>query len=111
MKFEESIYTFLKALKNYDYEISVLDQIWELIFPDNKSRWNHLRVTKYKKVYYLFHIDGKSCSLEVIPGKSINVMNSFGFSSYEDGSDYPERVWGPMIKTAITWLKKSAKTG
>ncbi|MGD9159742.1 MAG: hypothetical protein PVG39_15110 [Desulfobacteraceae bacterium] len=109
MKFEESIYTFLKILKNYDYEISVLDQIWELIFPDNKSRWSHLRVTRYKKVYYLYHIDGKSCSLEVIPGKSVNVMNSFGFSSYEDGRDDPEGVWGPMVKSALTWLKKISK--
>lgn len=53
MKFKESIYTFLKALKNYDYEISVLDQIWELIFPDNKSKWSHIKVIKG---YYLYHV-------------------------------------------------------
>ena len=106
MKYEDAIYSLIKMLKDYDYDISGLDRIWEIIFPDNKSQWNHLKVIQYKKVYYIYHIDGKSCSLEVEPGKSVQVMNSFGFSSFKDGSDDPERVWGPMVTSALNCIKQ-----
>jgi hypothetical protein len=109
MQFEDTLYTFIGNLKGFDYDMSGLDQSWELIFANNKTQWNHLKVTKYKKTYYIYHIDGKTCSLGVEPRKNVQVMKSFGASSYEDGSDDPVRVWGPMLASALTWLEKVKK--
>jgi hypothetical protein len=109
MKFEDAIYNFVKILKDYDYNISGTDSIWDLIFPDNKSQWYHLKIVKYNKISYIYHIDGNSCPLEVSPGKGVQVTNSFGGSSYKDGSDDPSRVWSTIVTSALAWLKKVKK--
>lgn len=85
MKFEDTVYAFLKELGHFDYDVSGVDLVWDLIFPDSKGKWKHVYVTKYRKTSYISHIDGNSCSLEVVPKKSVQAMVSFGFSSYEDG--------------------------
>lgn len=105
MKFEDTINIFLKSLRGFNYDISGLDLNWDLIFPDDKDHWNHIRIIKYEKTHYVHHIDGKTCSLEVGQGKSVQAMKSFGISSYEDGSDDPALVWGPMLESALAWLK------
>ena len=109
MKFEDIVYTFLKELAQFEYDVSYSDTIWDLIFPDNKDKWSHLRITKYKNTFYMFHIDGNNCDLEIIPQKSVNRMKSFGFSSYEAGINDPGSVWTPMLSSARAWLKKVKK--
>ena len=109
MKFEDSVYAFLKELRHFDYDVSGVDLVWDLIFPDSKGKWNHVYVTKYRQTSYISHIDGNSCSLEVEPKKSVQAMVSFGFSSYEDGCDDPASVWEPMIASARAWLKTVRK--
>ncbi len=59
MKFENTVYTFLKELGQFDYKMSYADLIWDLIFPDSKAKWNHVRVTKYRRTFFISHIDGK----------------------------------------------------
>ena len=97
MKFEDTVYAFLKELSHFDYHLSCADFIWEPIFPDGNGRWNHVHVTKYKRIFYINHIDGNNCGLEVVPKKSVKAMDSFGFSSHEDGKDNLAGVWGPLI--------------
>ncbi len=109
MKFEDTVYALLKELGHFDYDVSGVDLVWGMIFPDIKGNWNHVNVTKYKQAFYISHIDGHSCSLEVVPKKSVQAMASFSFSSFEDGSDDPARAWGPMIASARRWLKTVKK--
>ncbi len=109
MKFEDTVYAFLKELGHFDCHLSCADFIWEPIFPDGKDRWNHVHVTKYKQTFYISHIDGNNCGLEVVLNKSVQAMDSFGFSSYADGSDDLASVWGPLIASARTWLKTIRK--
>jgi hypothetical protein len=109
MKFEDAVHAFLKELDHFDYDLSCVDLVWDLIFPDSKGKWYHVHVTKNRHTFYISHIDGNSCTLEAVPKKSVQVMGSLGFSSYEDGSDDPTGMWGPMIASARSWLKTVKK--
>ncbi|MGA1826220.1 MAG: hypothetical protein ACMUIP_16310 [bacterium] len=105
MRFEDAVHTFLKELEDFDCDLSCLDLIWDVIFPDNKSKWYHVHVTKYRQTFYINHIDGDSCALEVGPKKNIKVMESYGSVSYKNGSDDLSKVWGPIISSARKQLK------
>ena len=95
MEFEKTVYAFIKDLENFGYDLSCIDRIWNLIFPDGRGRWGHVHVTRYKETFYISHIDGNSCSLEVLPKKSVKVMDSFSLSGWEDGRDVtsPAAPW------------------
>jgi hypothetical protein len=105
MNFQENIFDFVKELSNFNYELSCVDKIWNLIFPDQKSKWHHLHVTKYKQTYYLNHIDGNGGGLEVIPGKTVQPVKDFGFSSWDVNYHDSPVIWEPLIKSAQAWLK------
>ncbi|MCP4753348.1 MAG: hypothetical protein GY866_20855 [Proteobacteria bacterium] len=109
MKFEDTLYAFLKELQRFDYGLSSIDHVWNLIFPDGQDKWHHVHVNKYRQVFYISHIDGNSCGLEATPKKSVQVMDSFGFSSYDDGRHDPASVWEPLIASARKWMKTVAK--
>ena len=109
MKFDNTVYTFLKELCSFHYKISRVDLIWDLIFPDSKGKWNHVTITKYMQTFYINHMNGHSCSLEVVPKEKVSVMKSFSVSSYEDSSENPARVWGHLIQSAFTWLNTVKK--
>lgn len=109
MNFENNVYSFLKELKQFDYEISYTDHIWNIIFPDKKKKWHYLRCVKYKETYYISHIDGEKCCLEIILDKSIAAAESFGSSVYYDGRDDLPKAWGDLITAARIWLKRVNK--
>ncbi len=109
MKFESNLYNFLRELQYFEYRIECLDKIWEIIFPNQKDKYSHIRVTKYREVYYLIHIDGKNCTLEVTPRKSVGVMESFSRTSYDDGRHDPAAVWNEVIINASKWLQRVKK--
>jgi hypothetical protein len=58
MKSAGQVYPFLKELEHFEYALSCGDHIWHLYFPDPQGRWNHLQITKYRKTFYLIHMDG-----------------------------------------------------
>lgn len=53
MECADQVYAFLKELERFEYDLSCLDRIWNLYFPDRSGRWNHLQVTKYKNTFFL----------------------------------------------------------
>ena len=93
INFEENVYTLLKDLKQFKYQIEGVDRIWDILFFDQKNKYHHIRVTKYYEVFYLAHLDGNLCTLEIKQNKGVQVAPSFGFSSYDDGSHDPAKVW------------------
>jgi len=105
MEFKEKVLALLKELKHFNYTISSTDLIWDLIFPDSKGKWNHVRVTKYQKDYYVHHIDGNNCALEIRLNKQVEAIKQLGFSFHEDGSHDPASVWMTVITSALAWLK------
>jgi len=109
MKFEQSVYTFLKELEQFDYTLSSIDHVWNIVFLDEKGTWKHIHINKYRETFYISHIDGNTCALEVSPKKSVKAAESFGFSSYDDGRYDPAGVWEPMIEAARRWLKTVEK--
>ena len=109
MDFNKAVYTFLGELNIFDYDLSHTDLMWNLIFPDKEDKWNKVRITKYRDTYYIYHIDGNNCALEVVLKEFVKPMEGFGFSGREEGYYDPASVWEPLIKTMNIWLKKVEK--
>ena len=105
MKFDNALDAFLKELGRFEYHLSGSDFVWNLLFPDGADRWNHVAVTRYRQTFYISHIDGRSVGLEVVPGKSVRAMASFGFLHSEEGRGDLPRVWGPLVASARAWLR------
>jgi hypothetical protein len=84
-----------------------LDHVWNILFPDQREKWNHLHINKYKDTFFLTHVDGEGGGLEVEPYKGLRVMAPMGASSpYSLENDYQlARVWEPLITSVRQWLK------
>jgi hypothetical protein len=106
MEFTSLLFDFLKELSKFSYELSALDRVWNIIFPDQEKKWHHLHINKYGQTFYITHINGDSDGLEVEPKKNIRVMNPFGSSSYPIESHVQlAAIWRPLITSANKWLK------
>ncbi|MCD4762451.1 MAG: hypothetical protein K8R28_00345, partial [Desulfobacterales bacterium] len=94
----------------FSYELSALDRVWNILFPDKGKKWNHLHVNKYKHTFYITHVDGGGGSLEVEPKKCVRVMDFMGASSYSvENHGQLATVWEPLIESARKWLKAARK--
>ena len=105
MELTASTVAFVKELGDFSYELSVLDHVWNILFPDKEKKWNYLHVNKYKHTFYITHVGGGS-GLEVDPKKGVRAMDAMGASSccVENHSQLaPE--WDPLITSARKWLK------
>ena len=105
MDFESNVYALISELRQFDYRIESIDHIWDIIFPVQKDKYHRISVTKYHEVFYIGHIDGNLCTLEVTPEKSVQVAPSFGSSLYDDGRYDPAAVWNDLITSARRWFK------
>jgi hypothetical protein len=85
------------------------DHIWRLIFPDANGKWYKIYVVNYHETYYITHIDGNSCPIELNPEGKIKESETFGSSSFDAGRGEPERVWNGIIVSARTWMGLAAK--
>lgn len=104
MEFQENIYIFIEELRQYEHRIEGIDFVWDILFPDQKDKYHYLRVTKFHEVFYLAHIDGNLCSLEINQNKSVQAAPSLGWSSSDDGSHDPAKNWGSLITAVRKWL-------
>lgn len=105
MKLTSSAFALVKELSHFSHELSVLDHVWNILFPGKGKKWHHLHVNKYEETFYITHVDGDG-GLEVTPGKSVRSMGTFGasFHSFEDDAQLA-RIWGPLIEAARKWMK------
>lgn len=105
MTFETNVYAFIKELRGFEYRLSSVDHVWDFIFLDKKEKFHHVIINKYRETYYLSHIDGDVCGLEILPGKEVKAQESFGRSSWrDDGRHDLSRAWNDLITAARKWL-------
>jgi hypothetical protein len=109
MTFKQTIQSFLKELKRFDYDVVSADFIWKLIFPDANGKWYKIHVVNYHETYYFTHIDGNSCPIELNPEGKIKESETFGSSSFDTGRGDLQSVWNKIIVAAHTWMGLAAK--
>ncbi|MBI4768724.1 MAG: hypothetical protein HY787_29740 [Deltaproteobacteria bacterium] len=106
MDLTSSTFVFLKELGEFSYELSVLDCVWDILFPDQREKWNLLHINKYKDTFYITHVDGDSGGLEVEPDKGLRAMTDMRASSSfrMPNDDQLSATWEPLITSARKWL-------
>jgi hypothetical protein len=101
-----STFAFVKELGDFSYELSALDRVWNILFPDKGKKWHHLHVNKCKHTFYITHIDGGGGGLEVEAKKGVRPIESLGASSYwDENHGQLAMAWEPLITSACRWLK------
>jgi hypothetical protein len=106
MKIDKIITAFITELGSFAYDLSSLDHVWNILFPDDQGRWHRLHINKYKRTYYITHIDGDCGSLEFEHGKSVRVSDLMwrGNRDWKENSQQPMPAWDSMITAACKWL-------
>jgi hypothetical protein len=106
MNLTGSIFDFVKELDAFCYSLSVLDHVWNVLFPDDRKKWHHLHINKYKDTFYITYVTNDGVNLEVKPKKSVRAMGHLGASYFpiENHARLAE-VWQPAISSARKWLK------
>jgi len=106
MELTAAIFALVKELGDFSYELSALDRVWNILFPDKGEKWHHLHVNKYKHTFYITHVDGRGGSLVVEQKKGVQAMDSMGTPSYSiENHGQLATVWETLIKSARKWLK------
>ena len=109
-KLTTSIFALVKKLDNFSYELSVVDRVWNILFPVKEKQWHHLHINKYKQVFYITHVNGDGGSIEVEQKKDVQILNSTGAkSSSIENHDQLTAIWAILIESAHKWLKAVTK--
>ena len=110
MELTASIFALVKELDDFYYELSALDRVWNILFPDKEKKWYHLHVNKYKDTFYIAHVDGDGGSIEVEQKKGVRAIDSMGAPSYPvETHGQLATVWETLIESACKWLKVTRK--
>ena len=96
MKFEDQVCQFIQEITCFDYRIESIDHLWDLIFPDQKGKWHHLKIVKYREVYFIYLLDGDLPFLEINPKGQENHFENV-------------TAWNPLLISACIWLKSVKK--
>lgn len=106
MELTDSIFNFVHELHEFCYELSIMDRVWHVLFPQQGKKWHHLSVTKYQQTFYITHTSGNCGALEVEPQKGIRTMARAGAASnYIEDQGKIAEAWHPLITSARKWLK------
>lgn len=103
--FEKNVYGLVAELKRCDYTLESTDHIWDVIFPHKTTRgtvYHYIRMTQYQNTFYIGHVDGQLCFLEIRVNTSVQAAQSFG-SSYRE--EDPAKGWDGLVSSARNWLK------
>ncbi len=100
MSFETNIYAFADEIRGFDYSLAYRDHLWNIIFPDNLGKWQHLCIAQYERTFYINHIDGRTGGLEVQPGKSVKPTAQFGISSSPLHHEVEAQLWETLTTYA-----------
>jgi len=96
MELKASIFDLVKALDMFSCELSVLDRVWNILFPD-QAKWHHLHVNQYKHSFYISHVSGDGGSLEVEPKRGVRAIDYQRASSYSiENHSQLTAVWEPL---------------
>jgi hypothetical protein len=94
---EQRLFSFVQEIQAFQYTISSLDHIWEVLFPLQDTKWHHLRVVRYLESYLFIDISGNAGALEFLLPDEIKPLS---------GLDAPQHnVWSPLIDLSLAWLK------
>ena len=105
-----SVFALVKELGDFSYDLSALDHVWNILFPDKGEKWHHLHINKYKHTFYITHVEGGGGSLEVERKKGMRAMDSMGAPSYSvENHGQLATVWETLIESARKWLKVARK--
>jgi len=112
-EFASALYAFISSLNGYEYSLSYRDRIWNILFPDKNKHWQHLQIQQYERTYYVSHINGDSCTLEVIPNENFTPSQQFCLNTSESGFYNPAEVVGgiQLLMMLTNGWKKSEKIG
>ncbi len=95
---------FVQELADFSFELSVLDRVWNLLFPDEREKWQHLHVNKYQNEFYITHVNGESGGLKVEPKKVVEPMRDFS-PRWAQNHHHLDETWTPLIMFAHKWMK------
>ena len=110
MELTALIFDFVKELEEFSHELSVLDHVWNVLFPDQGKKWHDLNVNKYKHTFYITHVSGDAGGLEVEPKKGARATDYLRASSYSiENHGQLAAAWEPLIVSARKWLKITRK--
>jgi hypothetical protein len=110
MELTTSIFAFVRELGDFSYELSSLDRVWNIMFPDKRGQWHHLNINKYKDTFYITHVDGGDYGLEVEWKKGVRPIDSMGAPNFSvENHGQLATVWEELIESARKWLKFDRK--
>jgi hypothetical protein len=106
MNNEKSACVLVGELEGFVCEVSGLDRIWDILFPDRAGKWRHLLVQQYKDSHYLTRVGDKAPSLEVVRGKRLRVAEDMGGASrsWDGNAAGMDAAWTPILGAALRWL-------
>ena len=105
MELTASVFELIKELEGFSYELSGLDRVWHVLFPDQREKWHQLHVNKYKRIFYITHVSGDAGGLQVEPGKGVRATDLLRADSRPvENHDQLAAVWEPLIAAARKWL-------
>lgn len=100
----------LGRAEDFQYQLSGYDKLWDIIFPDPDGSPQRVRILQYRDTRYIFHVDGKSCNLEISPDGTISASETPAFSgSSWISQEAMEAQWKPLFKGMERWLGKAGK--
>jgi hypothetical protein len=95
LELEQLLSSFVDEIQTFQYTISSLDHIWNVLFFSQDNKWHHLRIIKYYEKYFFIDISGKEEGLE-----KPNNINFIHHSSW-----HLVTLWKELISSASDWLK------
>ncbi|MFZ4398156.1 MAG: hypothetical protein ACOYOU_21285 [Kiritimatiellia bacterium] len=106
MDFTISAIALVKHLDGFVCEVSSLDRIWNVLFPDRAGKWRHLHVLQYKDSHYLTRVGDEAKSLEVVRGRRVRVAEDMGGAarSWNGNANEVDAEWTPILVAALRWL-------
>ena len=107
MELKSLSFAFVKELADFSYEMSVLDRFWNILFPEQAEKWNHLYVNKYKQTFYVSCFNRDVNGLEIEPNKGVQELNAMGAPSFQGTEPHGKQaaIWESMLTSARKWLK------
>lgn len=58
--FEQRLFSFVQEIQAFQYKISSLDHIWEVLFPSQDAKWHYLKGVRYRESYMFMALFDKS---------------------------------------------------